>query len=89
MTNDEQLQRWVNGDSQHQGDGDERQCCPDFSCCVPDLLAPDYERKAFATADEKTRMGMLGTFLQRAMSKHFADKKVYVAGVDTEPDTLT
>ena len=44
MTSDEQLAEWVKGNSIHNQDRDE--CCPDFSCCDNELLAPEDERKS-------------------------------------------
>jgi hypothetical protein len=57
MTNDEQLQLWVDGNPTHMGErGDpQSQCCPDFSCCEPDMLQPVEVRKAFQAASEKER----------------------------------
>lgn len=81
----EQLERWVKGESVHRlmaNGGDE--CCPDFSCCHPQLLADEEIRKAFAEADEKQRMGFLGNFLGAALSKLAPSKEVYIAGV-TDP----
>lgn len=77
-----QLKAWVEGDPEHNDVDSE--CCPDFSCCRPDLLAPEHERRAFATADENVRMQMLGGFLGRAFASH--GKKVHVAGQPREPD---
>ena len=78
MKPEKQLELWVKGESVHN---DERgECCPDFSCCKPWLLAPEHERKAFSEAsqkgDDKTTTSMLYEFLGRA----FASPKVYVAG---------
>lgn len=42
MTPNEQLELWVRGKSVHNDERDE--CCPDFSCCSPELLAPEHER---------------------------------------------
>lgn len=61
MTPDEQLDEWVKGNPIHNKDRDE--CCPDFSCCEPDLLAPENVRIAFRDADEATRTQMLSMFL--------------------------
>jgi len=79
-----QLDAWVAGKPEHNTVVDE--CCPDFSCCQPALLAPEHERKAFAAADEDTRMQMLGGFLGRAVAEASADKSVYIAGQDPEPE---
>lgn len=83
MKPEKQLELWVKGESVHN---DERgECCPDFSCCKPHLLAPEHERKAFLEADQKgdtrTTMIMEFEFLGRA----FASPKVYVAGYKENP----
>lgn len=69
---------WVEGKSIHNKE--RKECCPDFSCCQPHLLAPEQERKAFLEAhrkgDEGTKMSMLYEFLGRA----FSSDKTYVAG---------
>ena len=87
MTPDEQLAEWLKGNSICPNDRDE--CCPDFSCCQPELLASKESRQAFINADEELRMTMLGMFLGNAMSKaaELKDLNVYIAGVD-EPDGL-
>jgi len=75
ITSDEQLRRWVEGDSVHriftaaserwEQDGE---CCPDFSCCKPELLAEPEVRRAFAAAGEGDRLKFLGSFLGAAIA---------------------
>ncbi len=77
MTADEQLDLWVAGESVHGNDLGE--CCPDFSCCQPELKAPKKARIAFRNADESTRMKYLVGFLGAAISLA-SDKKVHIAG---------
>jgi len=66
MTNEEQLQKWVEGESIHNHNpppvsivdqhgnvvGTEKtkggMCCPDFSCCQPELKWPKQQRERFA-----------------------------------------
>ena len=78
MKPEKQLELWVKGESVHNDEKGE--CCPDFSCCKPHLLAPEHERKVFLEAsqkgDDKTTTSMLFEFLGRA----FSSPKVYVAG---------
>jgi hypothetical protein len=46
MTPDEQLELWLAGNSVHNPDTDE--CCPDFSCCVPELqMGPEERQKHY------------------------------------------
>lgn len=76
-----QLEQWVKGTPEHN---DERgECCPDFSCCVPSLLASDEDRRLYADACESgndaVKMAMLGGFLGRAMEQH-GKPKVHLAG---------
>lgn len=56
MDPEEQLRRWVAGDSVHNGltrrDGE---CCPDFSCCMPQMAWPMEKRAAFQAAPEADR----------------------------------
>lgn len=65
MTIDEQLDKWVAGKPIHNNSrpllGGE--CCPDFSCCKPALLAAPETRLAFKNADQKGREKMLMKFL--------------------------
>ena len=71
MTSDEQLERWVAGDPQHNHDlPDGGECCPDFSCCRPELLAPVEVRETFAKATEEQRDGMLMMFLGGLIAGH-------------------
>lgn len=85
MTSDEQLDRWVEGEPVHREDDDDGECCPDFSCCVPELLAEEDVRRRFVAADEEGRSALLMGFLGAAISKAAEDAdakvpEVYVAG---------
>ena len=74
-----QLLSWLAGISIHCQD----QCCPDFSCCQPELLAPFEEREAFAVAylqdDTEQYERMLMMFLGRGL-KVLTKKNIYIAG---------
>ena len=78
---DEQLNKWVNGESIHN-DIDE-ECCPDFSCCLSDVNTPIEIRKKFADAhylgDEEKVMKMLMGFLGGAFQDEVDNKKVYIS----------
>jgi len=76
MTPDEQLEEWVKGNSIHNTDRDE--CCPDFSCCCPKLLAPEDERKTFQAGNEELRMQMCMIFLERSMLNESLDKLTHI-----------
>jgi len=58
------------------------ECCPDFSCCQPELLADEKTRRAFAEADDETRMSMLGMFLGAGLGRLVEDGDVYLSGFD-------
>lgn len=66
MNSNEQLASWVEGKPIHLPE----QCCPDFSCCRPELLAPKEVREVFAAAykadNEAVKMRMLMGFLVEA-----------------------
>lgn len=76
MTHDEQLAEWVEGRPVHVEHG----CCPDFSCCKPELLAPADVREKFATAGEQDRQMFLMGFLGAALSLMGKRGEVYIAG---------
>ena len=61
MTNEEQLEKWVSGESVHTTKT--KECVPDFSCCHPYLLAPEAVRRSFVAADAKERGRFLSFFL--------------------------
>lgn len=81
----EQMRLWALGISVHNLERDE--CCPDFSCCSPELLAPEHERQAFVRLDDQKRHEMLMGFLSRMMANEFGER-VHLAGqVDETPLT--
>jgi hypothetical protein len=64
--NAQQILLWVNGKSTHCRFGygkEDYECCPDFSCCHPDLLRPREEREQFMASNKAERHRMLGTYL--------------------------
>ncbi len=78
MKAQQQLELWVAGKSVHN---DERgECCPDFSCCSPELLAPKETREAFQRASQNERMEILMMFLGTMMNQEAPDTKVHIAG---------
>lgn len=72
-----QLAEWLAGRPWHNTARGE--CCPDFSCCQPHLLADEDARRAFVNGSPETRHRMLYGFLGKALQ----ESKVYVAG---DPD---
>jgi hypothetical protein len=93
-TFEEQERLWVEGKSVHVRmsakykamTGDEYQCCPDFSCCEPQLLAPVGVRKAYAAASRKGKDKFLGHFLGALVKKQAPDERVYITdGTHEDP----
>lgn len=79
MTYDEQLQKWLAGQSVHMGERPDGQCCPDFSCCQPQLLAPEAERRVFVERPEVRDQLCMG-FLGRALAEMGKADEVHIAG---------
>lgn len=91
MTNAEQLDLWVAGKLAGTGKAGHvfkkigkheiEECCPDFSCCQPELLASEWLRKEFKD-NEKGREKMLFGFLGQMISKMDVGKgkKIYITG---------
>ena len=77
---EEQLAAWVKGNPTHNTIRDE--CCPDFSCCNPELLAPEEVRREFVEAGETKRHEMLMGFLGAAFVAAGTRDKTYIAGMD-------
>lgn len=79
-----QLKQWVDGNSIHNKIDDE--CCPDFSCCIPQLKQPKEIRETFKAVcdkgDEDTEMGMLMDFLGKGAAL-MGQKDVYITDGDT------
>lgn len=52
----------------------ENMCCPDFSCCRPELIASQLERtifvKAFEEDENETIMNMLHLFMHRLLTNN-------------------
>jgi len=65
MTPEDQLEQWVCGISIHNDELGE--CCPDFSCCQPSLLASQEERDNFLV-NKGMRDTMLMMFLSRMLT---------------------
>ena len=86
-----QLKEWVKGNSIHNTiDGE---CCPDFSCCKPELLQQKEIRETFKEVFEKadkeefnpdyhpyddTKMGMLMNFMGNMLCNEYPEKKVHI-----------
>ncbi len=71
-----QLNHWLQGKSLHLEMPD--LCCPDYSCCQPDLLAPLEERELYVQAhnagDVKTLTRLDCMFLGRLIVRQTGDK---------------
>ncbi len=80
---EEQLDRWVAGESlhsDHRGLGEE--CCPDFSCCKPHLLQPVEVRRAYKAAGERQRGKLCMMFLGGMLAHSAPDVSVYITDGD-------
>ena len=73
MKPEEQLDEWIKGNSIHNIERDE--CCPDFSCCKPELLADLNIRIKFKESNWDIRYKMLGMFLGKLLE----NEKVYIS----------
>jgi len=89
LTNcEEQIDRWVSGESlhsDHRGLGEE--CCPDFSCCKPHLLQPIAVRRSFRAASGKEREKLCMAFLGGMLSSSAPDVKVHITNGDPSPES--
>ena len=79
MTPDEQVELWVSGESVHNEDMDE--CCPDFSCCRPELMV-DFEVRLRFKEQPGERDGMLMQFLGRLVASEGVD--AHITGGETD-----
>ena len=70
-----QLRLWLEGKPEHNHFANE--CCPDFSCCKPELLWPEDRRKAFSEASPLVRESMLTDALAAVM---YPEINVHVVG---------
>lgn len=52
---------WMNGVSVHDKDWDE--CCPDFSCCNPEMKVHDFEVRAALGSDAVINLQFQRRFL--------------------------
>lgn len=50
---------WAPGETAPNYSCEGGECCPDFSCCRPDLIWPREKRYAFVAAGEEKREHML------------------------------
>ena len=72
-----QVKEWANGVSYHNDVEDE--CCPDFSCCKPELLAHEEIRKTFLNASREQRESMCYAFLGSSLSLVLPNKNIHIA----------
>lgn len=85
-----QLEEWVAGRSLHCDSLD--QCCPDFSCCEPSLLAEKDERERFLAAwnekDGKLTMQMCAIFLTKFLVHHNVENPLVLVADDDNLELL-
>lgn len=80
MKTEEQLKRWRDGESLHNIETDE--CCPDFSCCKPELKADQATRNAYYNAWESKNHSLVTEFLMGFLSALANGTKTHIAGQD-------
>jgi hypothetical protein len=85
VTPDEQLRRWAAGDPVCPSTTGE--CCPDFSCCRPNLLWPEEKRRSFVQADQRGRDAMLAGALSALITD--AGLHAHVLGGPAPPTSRT
>ncbi len=74
MTDDEQEELWLGGHSVHNPT--RKECCPDFSCCRPNLKWPYDVRQRFVMGTEEERAELLSLALASLLS----GENVYIVG---------
>jgi len=85
MKSIKQLEYWEKGIPIHNKEKNE--CCPDFSCCEPTLLAPEHERKAFVKAFKKGDTATMHIMLIKFLGRAISSPQVYVAGYREDKGT--
>lgn len=76
---EEHLDLWVKGESHHvKVHAGDPECCPDFSCCKPELLQPLEVRVAFSSASPRQRDKLLMAFLGALFTKERPDVSAYI-----------
>lgn len=80
MELDEQLDKWLNGEPLHNYEINK--CCPDFSCCKPELIADKKTRHIFCDAYKRGDKDIINTMLMGFLANSLVSesKKVYIAG---------
>ena len=77
---DTQLVEWLRGNPRHNVFRNE--CCPDFSCCQPNLLWCLKQRREFVEASDEKREQMLFISLGSALEELGKRDSTYIAGLD-------
>jgi Fe-S-cluster containining protein len=83
---EEQLDSWIEGIPKHNQNCDE--CCPDFSCCNPELLWDRDKREIFAGAYRSGDHKVCDSMLMESLATLIGSVKpdVYIAGQMPEKD---
>lgn len=55
----DQLKLWKRGIPSHAG---KENCCPDFSCCYPELLVDSEDRSKYCDAIEENDKNLIGIY---------------------------
>lgn len=82
MTREKQLRSWLKGKPRHNMETNE--CCPDFSCCIPECEATQEEKLTFCDAWVDKRYdiidGMMMLFMSKMIIARDMDKEIYISG---------
>ena len=84
VTPEEQLEYWLEGYSYCPSTN--RECCPDFSCCNPELLAPADHRRVFVEGNAEIREGMCMSYLGGLIATLPKPEKIHIAGLTPDGD---
>lgn len=88
-THGEQVVAWVTGRNVHVRTGrpapNDYECCPDFSCCYPDLAQSKDVRSRFAYSDSLGRQRYYQIFLSAFVKRVAPKGRVHVVGSGNVP----
>lgn len=89
---DDQLRLWLEGISVHSRPTKlcpKGECCPDFSCCIPALLADKKTRQKYCDAEKKGNDATINRLLFDFLKKMLEHNGVEVSSYDDfRPDRI-
>ncbi len=75
MTALDQVELWVKGESVHNHDREE--CCPDFSCCSPEINTPIEKRIMFRDAYVQGNDELVEFLLMEFLNNMLASESIH------------